>query len=275
MLVLVLKSNPSPFHTSALKLNALLIPPERRGPGPRQGATGGHLQPRISETNAAVNCRFRGGNVPCELDRIAAEVGLPEDVKALAMPLCCAVVERKLARGRLIRTVAGSSIYVACRESRVPITLKELADASHSTTRELGRVYMLILDRMEIKPPSPSGSSYIAKVATRIHASEEVKRLSQEVETRAVQGGLGGRSPMSLAAAALYTASLSKGERVTQADLAEAAGVSVISLRETAKWMRSLMGLQKQGLSELIRFATFLASLLSVVTALSLGVGFT
>ena len=272
MIILALNLDPLSFHTSALKLNALLIPPAKEGQSPRQGVPEGRVQSGVSEPRIVVPCRFRGGGAECELDRIALELGLPEEVRGRATPICCAILERKLARGRQIGTVAGSSIYAACRENRVAITLKELANASHSTPRELGRVYMLILDRMEIKPPSPNGGSYIAKVAMKIQASEEVRRLSQEVETKAVRGGLGGRSPMSLAAAALYTASLSKGERVTQADIAEAAGVSVISLRETAKWMRLLLGLQKQGLSELLRFAAFLASLLSVVAALSLGV---
>ena len=185
-------------------------------------------------------CRLRGTNAQCELERIAAQVGLTEDVRERAKPICCAMIERKLTRGKEIDVIAASSIYAACREGRVPITLKELARASHASPRELGRVYMLILDKMEIKPPNPNGNSYITKVAARIHASEEVTELSREVEKGAVEAGLGGRNPMSLAAAALYTASLSKGEPVTQSDLAEAAGVSVISLRETAKWIRSL-----------------------------------
>lgn len=206
-----------------------------RGSGP-----GGRLRQEIGEFGTSSSCRFKGPGAQCELDRIAAQVKLAEDVWEQAVPICCAMVEQRLARGRDIRTVAASSIYAACRESRVAITLKELATASHVSPRELGRTYMLILDKMGIRPPSPNGSSYIAKIAAKIHASEEVTKLSREVEKRAVEAGLGGRNPMSLAAAALYTASLAKGEPITQTDLAEAAGVSVISLRETAKCMRSL-----------------------------------
>lgn len=253
-----------------MKLNAFQTPPEGSGPGSGKETAHDHSQSGASQTDI-LPCRFKEGSAQCELDRVAAEVRLPDEVRARAMPICCAMVERKLARGRQIGIIAGSSIYAACRESRVPLTLKELAGASHATPGELGRIYMLIIDRMEIKPPSPNGSSYIAKVAMKIHASEEVERLSQEVESRAVRAGLGGRNPMSLAAAALYAASLSKGEPVTQAVLAEAADVSVISLRETAKGMRLLLGLQEKGLSELTRFAALLTSLLSIVAALSFG----
>jgi transcription initiation factor TFIIB len=208
-----------------------------------------------------------GSGTGCELERIATEVGLPRDVRERAIPICCAMVERKLARGREIGIVAGSSIYAACRECLVPVTLKELASATRTTPRELGRIYMLILDRMEIKPPNPNGVSYIDKVATRIHASEEVAKLSQEIEREAIDAGLGGRNPMSLAAAALYTASLAKGEPVTQSDLAEAAGVSVISLRETAKCMRFLLRARKEGLSDSLWFAACFASTIGVAVA--------
>jgi len=216
--------------------------------GPRLVAEGVPQSGVVGEFSFDNPCRFKGAGTRCELGRIAAEVELTEDVRDRAIPICCAMIERKLARGRDIEIVAGSSIYAACRESRVPVTLKELASATHTTPRELGRIYMLILDKMEIKPPNPNGLSYIDKVATRIHASEDVAKLSQEIERQAVEAGLGGRNPMSLAAAALYTASLAKGELVTQSDLAEAAGVSVISLRESAKWMRSLLQARSEGL---------------------------
>jgi hypothetical protein len=258
--------------TPAITVSALLVPSGGIGPGPGEGAAGVRPEPKVVEYHPSNPCRFYGTEGTCELERIAAEVGLPEEARELAIPICCTMVERKLARGREIGIVAGSSIYTACRESRVPITLKELARAAHTTPRELGRIYMLILDRMEIKPPNPNGNSYIDKVATRIHTSEEVAKLSQEIERRALDAGLGGRNPMSLAAAALYTASLDKGEPVTQSDLAEAAGVSVISLRESAKWMRSFLRARKGGLSDSLRFAAYLASLIGVVMAVLISV---
>lgn len=258
------------MHTPALELRALLVGPDARESVPFMDGYASKAGTVESQTGDACPLGEKGSR--CELDRIAAEVGVADDVKVLAKPICCVIAGRKLARGKELGFIAASSIYAACRESGVPVTLKELASASHSTPRELGRIYMLILEKMEIRPPSPNGRSYIAKVASRIHASDDVAELSQEFENRAVKAGLGGRNPMSLAAAALYTASLASGEPVTQSDLAEAAGVSVMSLRETAKWIRTLLKARQEGLSEFIRFATYLASLLGVVAAVLLSV---
>ena len=178
---------------------------------------------------------------PCELDRIASDIGLSDEVRKEATSICCDLVRKKSTEGNEISVVAASSIYTACRESRVPITLKELASSIKANAREVGRFYISILGRTGISPPGPNGSRYVARVASLIHASEGVAKLSLEIESEAVAAGLSGRSPVSLAAAAVYTASLIKGEPVTQSDVAEAAGVSVISLRESARRMRSLM----------------------------------
>ena len=46
---------------------------------------------------------------------------------------------------------------------------------------------------------------------------------------------------MTLAAAAVYTASLSLGEIITQSDVAAAAEVSVVSVRDCARRIRPLL----------------------------------
>lgn len=52
---------------------------------------------------------------------------------------------------------------------------------------------------------------------------------------------LGDRNPMTIAAAAVYTASLMTGENKRQSDCAEAAGVAEVSLRGCGRMIRRLM----------------------------------
>jgi len=183
----------------------------------------------------------------CELDRIAEEVSLDEAIRTQAVSICSSMFQMKSTKLRSIPVVAASSIYVACRINCVPLTLKELARASHTTPWDLGRSYTSILEKMGVKPPNPNGGRYVLKVASKMRASEDVTRLSQDLEDGAIRAGLAGRNPMSLAAAAVYSASLAKGEPVTQLDVAEVAGVSVASLRESARRMRKLLEKRKTG----------------------------
>ena len=69
----------------------------------------------------------------CELDRIAEELGLEEGARKQARSVCYAVTGQRLVRGRTIGVVAACSVYVVCREARLPITLKVLATSCNST----------------------------------------------------------------------------------------------------------------------------------------------
>lgn len=94
---------------------------------------------------------------------------------------------------------------------------------------------------MELALPVLNGRRYVERVASRVHASAEATKVAFEIEKKAIDAGLGGRHPMTLAAAAVYTACLNAGESRTQAGVADAASVTEVSVRECAKAIRRLI----------------------------------
>lgn len=182
--------------------------------------------------------RIRGELVHSEVGKLAAELSLPDSVRDDTERICTDVMERKLIGRRPLSVIAASSVYTACRESHTPVTIKELATATDSNPREIGRCYRSIISRMNITPPNLNGSRYAFRVAETMHASDEAARLSLQIVKNSISKGLGGRNPMTLAAAAVYLACLITGENSRQSDVAEAAGVSEVSVRECVKAMR-------------------------------------
>jgi transcription initiation factor TFIIIB Brf1 subunit/transcription initiation factor TFIIB len=69
---------------------------------------------------------------------------------------------------------------------------------------------------------------------------DDTYRLAEEMVGKSEAAGVNGRNPMTVAAAALYLAACSAGEAVTQAEVAEAAGVAEESVRECCKVMRTM-----------------------------------
>lgn len=173
-----------------------------------------------------------------EVDKLAAEFSLPDSVKNDSSRICEDVIRNKLMRRRPLPVIAASSLYTACRENYAPVTIKDLAAATESNPREIGRCYRSIISRMNITPPNLNGANYAFRVAEAVHASEEATRLSLDVVKNSIDRGLGGRNPMTLAAAAVYLACLTTGENSRQSDVAEAAGVSEVSVRECVKAVR-------------------------------------
>ena len=185
-------------------------------------------------------CRFGSTTVPCLVSVLCGVLNLSQEVREEAKQIGCKVVGAGLLR-KPLPVVAATSVYIACRETHTPVTIEELALASHEDSAEIGHCYRQLVDRLGIVPGPPDATEYLQRVVTKLGLSKKVAALSVEIERRAAERGVAGRKPMTLAAAAVYAACKSAGEEMTQSDVAEAAGVSVISLRDCSKAMRNVV----------------------------------
>jgi transcription initiation factor TFIIB len=175
-----------------------------------------------------------------EVTRVASMLKLSPEIRRRASDLCAEAMDSPVAHGIPQAVLAASTLYVACREQRLPYTLREFADASGSDPRNVGRCYLQLLDSMHISRPNLNGRGYVSHIVLKQPVSEQARKMSQETINRMSAKGLGGRNPMTLAAASLYLACCSLGENVTQWEVAEAAGVGEESVRECCKAIRAL-----------------------------------
>lgn len=174
-----------------------------------------------------------------EMNAKARKLGLPREVGIRAKSICVDAATLRFCRVNPRPVLGAAALYVACREYKHPMTLRDLAEAYGCNPRDVGRCYTTMLEKMHISRPGMNGKSYVHHLALKGRVSKEVYNLSEAIVRKASQSGLGGRNPMTLAAAALYLASCSAGEKVTQAEVAEAAGVGEESVRECCKALRA------------------------------------
>lgn len=173
-----------------------------------------------------------------ETDILAARFNLSDDVRTRAEAIYRRAI--RLGSDRPTSILAAASIYIGCRQGQVPITLRDLAAAAGVDFRRVGKCYLSLVERMDISRPTLNGNSYLDRLALKLQVPAEALGLSRELICRASQKGLEGRNPMTLAAAALYASCCSTGVNVTQAELAEVAGVTEISIRECWRAVRTL-----------------------------------
>ncbi len=174
------------------------------------------------------------------LDRISFELKLTTKVSRRALTIISEARNAQLRHKVPHGVLAGAALYVACRENNTPLTIRDFANASGSHRRDIGRCYLQILDNMNISRPEMNSRGYVSRLLLKQPVSEDAMHLSQEIIHNLSDKGLGGRNPMTLAAATLYIACCSMGENVTQAEVAEAAGVGEESVRECCKEIRTL-----------------------------------
>ena len=171
-----------------------------------------------------------------ELDRMASGMGLPRSVRETAAMIYRKAALKKLVRGRSIEGVITAALYAACRQCHVPRTLDEISNIAHISRKEIGRTYRYVSRELGLKLLPTSPEDYISRFCSELKLSGDVRAKTLEILQEAAHRELtSGRGPTGIAAASLYIASVLCGERRTQREVAEVAGVTEVTIRNRYK----------------------------------------
>lgn len=169
-----------------------------------------------------------------EIDRKCSNMGLNRSIRESASAIYRKALEANLIRGRTIEGVVAASIYIACRQAGLPRTLDEVASFTTANRKELGRIERFLKRELEIKLAPPSAVDYIPRFASQLELSSKSEVKAIEIVNES-NGFTSGKGPQGVAAAALYISSILLGERKSQKDVAQAAGVTEVTVRNRYK----------------------------------------
>jgi transcription initiation factor TFIIB len=180
-----------------------------------------------------------------ELEKMADKLGVSQAVKERAAYIYRKALERGLLRGRSIIGISAAALYAAMRDTETPRTLKDIAAANNLEKKAVARDYRILLREMDLTMPVADAARNVNRIASRVGLSEKVARKAIEIvritEEKEISAG---KSPMGLAAASLYLAGVIEGEVKTQKEIAEAAGVTEVTVRNRYKGLRADLGKQ-------------------------------
>lgn len=179
-----------------------------------------------------------------ELDRLSDKTHIPSSVKEKAALVYRKSLDRGLVRGRSISAIAAAALYAACRFTGTPRTLKEVADASLARKKDVARCYRLLLRELDMHMPISEPVNYVSKIGSKVGITEKTQRRAMEILQKADTLKIdAGKDPMGLAAAALYIACVLEGEKKTQKEIADAAGVTEVTVRNRYKGLKESLEL--------------------------------
>jgi transcription initiation factor TFIIB len=179
-----------------------------------------------------------------ELRRLSDKLSISEAVTERAAYIYRKALERGLVRGRSITAIIAASLYAACRDREVPRTLKDVAAASNVKKKDVARSYRLLFKEMDFKMPVVSPAKCLTKIASRARVSEKTQRRAREILLKAEQARISaGKDPMGLSASAIYVACTLEGEDITQREIAQAASVTEVTIRNRYKGLRLALGI--------------------------------
>ncbi|MDO9324275.1 MAG: transcription initiation factor IIB, partial [Methanoregula sp.] len=154
-------------------------------------------------------------------------------------------VDKNLIRGRSIEGVAAAALYAACRQCSVPRTLDEIAEVSRVSRKEIGRTFRFISRELSLKLLPTSPTDYVPRFCSGLTLKGEVQSRTIEILRLATEHELtSGKGPTGVAAAAIYIASILGGERRTQREVAEVAGVTEVTIRNRYKELAEKLNIE-------------------------------
>jgi transcription initiation factor TFIIB len=171
-----------------------------------------------------------------EIDRMASALGLPENVRETASVIYRRALDEDLLPGRSIEGVAASALYAAARQAKTPRSLDEIERVSRVGRSEISRTYRYVVRelKLEIQPADPK--SYIPRFGSELGVDEAVERRARDLlDSAAAAGIVSGKSPVGLAAAAVYAAALLCNQKVTQNEVSEVSDISEVTIRNRYK----------------------------------------
>ena len=168
--------------------------------------------------------------------KICSNISLPKPILETASIIYVKAFKNQLIRGRSIRGIAAASIYLACRKCGIMRTFDEVAQSSGLDRKKVGRCYRFIVKELREFIPASSPSHYISRLSNHLGLAGKAEIIALSILRASKKMHLiSGKTPIGLAAAATYMASIMVSDRRTQREIAEEAGITEVTIRNRYK----------------------------------------
>ncbi len=181
------------------------------------------------------------------LNTLKSKLDLSDAIVERAAYLYRKALTKKITQGRTIAGIILASLYAACRETNAPRTLQDIASAGNITVKDLSRHYRTLFNTLGLQLESYDSTDFVTRISSTVGLTEKTKRGALDILLQAKEKGItDGKNPISLAAAALYLSSVIHEESATQKKIADASGISSVTIRNVGKLIRKSLGMKNQ-----------------------------
>ena len=150
-------------------------------------------------------------------------------------------------------------LYIACRQegiqiiaqkimwtlnnttifSDVPRTFKEIVAVSTVGKKAIGRSFKLIKEMLDTNFETIQTSDFMSRFCGNLGLNHDVQKAAMTIAKRVVDLDLvSGRSPISVAAAAIYMASQASENKKSKKEISEVAGVATSTILQSYQLMK-------------------------------------
>lgn len=177
------------------------------------------------------------------LDGISSKLALPESVVEYTAYLFRKIAAKKILTGRSTSGILCATIYIACRSTNTPRTLQDVADAGNIKKKDLQRTYRFLVKELQINPESYDPIEFVTRISTAVNISEKTERLAFKILSISAKKNISAsKNPIGMAAAAVNLAVTINHEKISQAKISKASGISSVTIRDRTKEIKERIG---------------------------------
>eukprot|EP00798_Chlamydomonas_sp_ICE-L_P019696 gene19696-26387_t len=146
------------------------------------------------------------------------------------------VFEMQLSRGDNRTGLLASSIYIVCKNNKVPRSAKEIADMFHVKTTTITRNCKKFQELMNIKLESSLPSDYVSRFCSQLQIDQDLQSICIKVVQRIQENKLmTDNSPPSIVAGTIYFVCAQHNVSVAKKLIADTCGVSEVTVNKCYK----------------------------------------
>lgn len=175
-----------------------------------------------------------------DMSTMGSILGLPKSIMDDASLLYRRCLDANIIRGRSIPGVAAACIFIACELAHVPRPIQDVSSSLRMGKKELGRTIRNVKKSLRVRTGPKSANLYFDQFCSKLGLAPTVITECEEMYQKVVAYEMdSGRGPTGLAAAIIYIASIVCGQRRTQREIADIAGVTEVTIRNRYKELTS------------------------------------
>lgn len=182
-----------------------------------------------------------------KLNALSLKLNIPAQIQETAWKIYTEVARQKLTMGRSIDGFVTASMYAAIRIHEFPRLLEEIVEVAiiplRSVHRSLGLIVRNVFPILKMKYKPVTTKSLVYRFGNELKLSMSTQTEAATMLDKSRKAGLKsmGKDPKGLAAAALYMACKNSNEKRTQAQIADVARITEVTLRTRVKQIKSYL----------------------------------
>ncbi|KAG8882270.1 transcription initiation factor IIB [Tulasnella sp. 331] len=182
-----------------------------------------------------------------DISSMCDQISLPKAIADIAKQLYKKADQEKILKGKSVDAIVACCIFIACRMARVPRTFKEICQLTNVPKKTIGQCYKVLENSLQLNATNGTGGpapvvegpeALLGRYVNHLDLPVYVERAAVDLVIQNREHGVAdGRSPISIAGAAIYFASHLYGQPKTAKEIAVVAGVSESTIKLVYKLM--------------------------------------